>query len=398
MEAMKIVVLVGDGMGDYPVASLGNRTPLQAAEATAMRHIAAAGRLYNVITVPEGLPPGSDVCNMGLLGYDARENYTGRAPIEAAGAAIPMDPEDVAYRCNLVTIQDGRMLDYSAGHITTEEGCALVHDVGQSIAGEGQRFYPGVSYRHLLIWRHGPEEMITQPPHEISDRLIAPHLPAGSRQSEVRDLMERSIEPLSGHPVNRARRANGHHPATQFWLWGQGRAMQLQSFKERYGLTGGVVTAVDLVRGLGRLAGLETPFVEGATGFIDTNYAGKVAAAIDLLKRHNFAYVHIEAPDECGHLGDAALKTRAITDFDKKVVGPMWRYLEASGEPYRLILAMDHRTPVSKKGHTCDPVPLAVLDGPVGTATAEAPFDETSTAHQTTVFSASLMRDLLSQK
>jgi len=383
-------------MGDYPVDALGGRTPLQAADAPAMRRIAARSRLYRICTVPDGLPPGSDVCNMGLLGYDARENYTGRAAIEAAGAGIPMEANDVAYRCNLVTIQDSRMRDYSAGHITTEEGCALIEDVGQAVAGENHRFYPGVSYRHLLIWRNGPEEMETHPPHEIADQLVEPYLPAGPRQDEVRALMEATIPLMSKHAVNRQRREQGLNTATQFWLWGQGRAMQLESFATRYGLTGGVVTAVDLVRGLGCLAGLETPRVEGATGFIDTNYAGKVDAAIDILARHPFAYVHIEAPDECGHLGDAALKTRAITDFDHNVVAPVWRHLESMGEPYRLIIAMDHRTPVSKKGHTKDPVPLAVLDGPVGHVTEQSDFDEFSVENEPALFSTDLMRHLLS--
>ena len=373
---MKKIILVGDGMGDYPIEALGNQTPLQAADIPNIRRIAARGQLHQVKTVPVGLPPGSDVCNMSLLGYNAAGNYTGRAPIEAAGAGITLHPHDVAFRCNLVTIQDGRMIDYSAGHISSEEGDVLIRDIAAALQDEGMTFYPGVSYRHLLIWRDGPADLTAMPPHEISDQLVEPHLPTGDRQGAVRDLMEASKRVLANHPVNLARLAAGKNPATQLWLWGQGRALTLPSFQSLYGLSGGVVTAVDLVRGLGLLAGLEAPLVEGATGFIDTNYAGKVEAAKRLLSQHDFVYVHIEAPDECGHMGDAELKKRAITDFDREVVGPLWAYAESLGEPYRLIVAMDHRTPIARRGHTEEPVPMAVLEGPVGVVTQETAFDE----------------------
>jgi 2,3-bisphosphoglycerate-independent phosphoglycerate mutase len=373
---MKKIILVGDGMGDYPVESLGNKTPLQAADIPNIRRIAARGHLHQINTVPAGLPPGSDVCNMGLMGYDATDRYTGRAPIEAAGAGIALHPDDVAFRCNLVTIQDGKMIDYSAGHISSEEGDILIRDIAAALQDEGKTFYPGVSYRHLLVWRNGPADLCALPPHEISDQPVEPHLPAGDRQAEVRELMEASKRVLANHPVNQARIAAGKKPATQLWLWGQGRALTLPTFQALYNLSGGVVSAVDLVRGLGLLAGLAAPLVEGATGFVDTNYAGKVDAAKRILAEHDFVYVHIEAPDECGHMGDAELKTMAISDFDRKVVGPLWAYAESLGEPYRLIIAMDHRTPIARRGHTEETVPLAVLEGPVGTVTEEAAFDE----------------------
>ena len=375
---MKYLLLVGDGMGDYPVDALDGRTPLQAARIPAMRRIAARGALHNVRTVPDGLPPGSDVCNMGLLGYNAAEKYTGRAPIEAAGAGIPMEADDVAFRCNLVTIRDGRMIDYSAGHITSEEGDQIIRDLAKELEDIDRRFHPGISYRHLLIWRNGPADLRSQPPHDISGKEISSYLPSGERQDEVRTLMDQSKQILAQHPVNKARRSAGQEPATQIWLWGQGRALTLPTFQELYGLTGGVITAVDLVRGLGLLAGLEVPVVEGATGFVDTNYDGKVAAAIDLIDRTDFVYVHVEAPDECGHMGDAPLKTRAIEDFDRRVVAPLWAHMEQRGEPYRLILAMDHRTPVALRGHTTESVPLVILDGPVGEAMEERPFDESA--------------------
>jgi 2,3-bisphosphoglycerate-independent phosphoglycerate mutase len=373
---MKYVILCGDGMGDYPVPQLGERTILQAADIPHMRRIAAAGRVRMVQTVPDELPPGSDVANLGLLGYDARRNYTGRAPIEAAGAGVPMSPADVAYRCNLVTVSDGAMDDYSAGHISTEEAHAIVRDLDAKLGRKGLKFHGGVQYRHLLIWRDGPIDLRTQPPHDIAGQPVPQHLPAGKRQDEVRALMEKSKEILRDHPVNRARIAAGKKPATQIWLWGQGRAMTLDPFSRKFGRSGGVISAVDLVRGIGLLAGLEAPKVPGATGFLDTNYEGKVGAALALLDRGDFAYLHVEAPDECGHIGDFSKKKQAIEDFDRRVVGPVWQALEKRGEAYRLVVAMDHRTPVSVRGHTREPVPMAVLDGPVGVVSREAPFDE----------------------
>lgn len=363
-------------MGDYPCPALENMTPLQAAIAPNMRKIAAAGDLLMAQTVPEGFPPGSDVANLGLLGYDAREHYTGRAPIEAAGARLPLNPSDVAIRCNLVTVQDGRMIDYSAGHISTEEGCALIQAVQETLGGEGMTFHPGVQYRHLLVWDQGPSAPATQPPHDIADQEIGPHLPSGDRAEEMIALMEASKEVLANHPVNQKRIAEGKSPATQIWLWGQGPALQLSTYQDLYQLSGTVVTAVDLVRGIGVLAGLDTPVVEGANAWIDTNYKGKVEAGLSALNTQDFLYLHIEAPDECGHCGNPELKTKAISLFDERVVGPVWREMEKRGAPYRLLVTMDHRTPCELKGHSPEPVPLAVLNGPVGEVSAETDFDE----------------------
>lgn len=373
---MKTIVLVGDGMGDRPCPVLGNRTPLQAADIPHMRRIAAAGRLFLADTVPEGLPPGSDVANLGLLGYDARAHYSGRAPIEAAGAGLKLGPRDVAVRCNLVNIVDGVMVDYSSGHISNEDATPLVEALQEELGRDELAFHTGVQYRHLVVWENGPASPVTQPPHDILGQSIAPHLPKGERAEAFLELMEASKAVLAGHPVNRARRERGETPVTQIWLWGQGPALQLPSYPEQYGLTGTVITAVDLVRGLGVLAGLDTPRVPGATGWIDTNYAGKVEAALRGLETRDFAYIHVEAPDECGHVGDAELKTRAIADFDAQVVGPVLRAMEARGEPYRLLVTMDHRTPVEIRGHSAEPVPLAVLEGPAGELTEETPFDE----------------------
>ncbi|HMP73156.1 MAG TPA: cofactor-independent phosphoglycerate mutase [Kiritimatiellia bacterium] len=373
---MKLVYLVGDGMGDNPVDSLGGKTILQAANIPTMRKLAAAGTTVLVDTVPITLAPGSDVANLSLLGYDPSENYTGRAPIEAAGAGIPLQPDDVAVRCNLVTVRDGRMDDYSAGHISTEDAHALIATLQKHLGNDHIHFHGGISYRHLIVWKNGPTDVNTQPPHDISGQRIDEHLPSGPDRAALIDLMERSKTILADHPVNRARIARGEAPATQIWLWGQGRAMTLPSYQKKFGRTGAIISAVDLVRGLGILAGLDAPRIPGATGFLDTNYQGKVDAALQTLEHHNFAYLHIEAPDECGHMGDAALKKQAVEDFEANVVLPVWQALEARGEPYRIILAMDHRTPVATRAHTRDPVPVSVIDGPTGPLNREAPFDE----------------------
>jgi 2,3-bisphosphoglycerate-independent phosphoglycerate mutase len=373
---MKYIVIVGDGMGDYPVPVLGNRTILQAADMPTIRKLAAAGRIDMVQTVPDALPPGSDVANLSLLGYNPLDAYTGRAPIEAAGAGIPLQPDDVAMRCNLVHVANEQMTDYSAGHISTAEAHELIAAIQEKLGRDGLRFHGGVSYRHLIVWKNGPVEVTTQPPHDIADRPIADYLPKGARAAELQALMDASREILADHPVNRARIARGERPATQIWLWGQGRALHIPSYREKFGLSGGIISAVDLVRGLGVLAGLNAPRIPGATGFIDTNFEGKVEAAFRELETGNFVYIHIEAPDECGHMGDPLKKKLAVELLDRRVVEPVWKRLEQQGEKYRLILAMDHRTPVSLRGHSREPVPIAVIDGPTGPLTREAAFDE----------------------
>lgn len=374
----KYVILVGDGMGDYPCPELGNKSPLQAANCPNMREAAAAGTVQMIQTVPEGMEPGSDVANLSLLGYNPADNYTGRAPIEAAGAAIPLQATDVALRCNLVTLSDdGKMEDYSAGHISSEDGAAIIADIQKVLGNDAFNFKPGISYRHLLIWDRGSVELSSTPPHDIAGRPWREYLPKGEAAEPLRDLMKHSMDVLKDHPVNLARRARGEKEVTSIWLWGQGHSMQLPPYSERFGLSGGIVSAVDLIRGIGLLAGLEAPVIEGATGFIDTNFEGKVECALNMLQNGNFAYVHIEAPDECGHMGDAHKKTEAIELFDTKVVGPIHRELETRGDPYRMIIAMDHRTPVSTRGHSAEPVPMLYLDGPHGPLSGEADFDET---------------------
>ncbi len=373
---MKIAVLIGDGMGDYPLKQLGGKTPLQFANIPNIRRIAAVGTVRLMTTVPNGLAPGSDVANLSIMGFDPRRYYTGRAPIEAAGAGLDLADEDVAFRCNLITVAKDLIQDHSAGHITTPEARRIVEDLDKHLGRNGLRFFPGTSYRHLVIWNKGPADLATTPPHDVLGQPVSKHLPAGKRQAEVWKLMEASQAILAKHPVNLARRKAGQAEATQIWLWGQGKRASLPSYREAFGLDGGVVTAVDLVRGIGRLAGLEAPEVPGATGFLDTRYESKVQAALDILRRKNFVFVHVEAPDECSHMGDLLKKIGAIEAFDRQVVGPMLNGLQSLGRPYRLIIGTDHCTPVSVRNHTTDPVPLVVMEGPVKMALAEKPFDE----------------------
>jgi len=373
---MKIVVLIGDGMGDYPLQELGGKTPLQAAAIPNIRAIAGSGTVRLVNTIPEGMSPGSDVANLSIMGFDPRKYYTGRAPIEAAGAGIAMGPRDVAFRCNLIAVEAERIKDHSSGHITTGEALPIIATLNERLGRPGLAFHVSAGYRHLLIWDNGPCELATTPPHDVLGQLAAKNMPEGARQDEVWGLMEASKPIIAAHPVSAARRKAGKTAPTQIWLWGQGRRTTLPSYREMFGLTGSVISAVDLVRGIGKLAGLGAEIVPGATGFLDTNYAGKVKAALNVLGHDDFVFVHVEAPDECGHMGDLKLKLEATEAFDREVVGPVWRDLEAARRPYRLIIATDHRTPVAVRNHTAEPVPVAVLNGPVTDAGRAAPFDE----------------------
>lgn len=373
---MKTAVLIGDGMGDYPLAELGGKTPLQYANIPNIRAVAAVSVCHLVTTIPDGMPPGSDVANLSIMGFDPRKYYSGRAPIEAAGAGIVLQPNQVAFRCNLITVENELIKDHSAGHITTAEARQLVEALQKKLERPGLRFVTGTSYRHLVIWDDGPEQLTTTPPHDVLEQPADKHLPKGKRQAEVLQLMEASKAILAEHPVNKARRAAGKRTATQIWLWGQGRRTFLPSFQELYHMTGAVISAVDLVKGIGRLAGLDAINVPGATGFIDTNYAGKVKAALEVLEKKDFVFVHVEAPDECGHMGDRQLKIEAIEAFDREIVGPILTKLQEMGQPYRLIIGTDHRTPLSVRNHTAEPVPIVMLEGPMKAGGGEKPFDE----------------------
>ncbi|MDD2754888.1 MAG: cofactor-independent phosphoglycerate mutase [Methanothrix sp.] len=354
---MKLVVLLGDGMADLPLAQLQGKTPLQAAKKPNMDLLAKRGRSGLAQTVPEGFPPGSDVANLSVMGYSPSRHYSGRAPLEAAAMGVVLAEGDIAFRCNFVTIVDGIMQDYSAGHITTEEGRELIEAL-QPLMPQ-RRLYAGVSYRNLLVLQAGAKAICT-PPHDISDQPVADHLPRGPDAELLIRLMDAARPVLAGHPVNEKRIAAGKRPANAIWLWGQGPAPAMPSFAEKYGLLGAMISAVDLLKGIGKYAGLEVIDVAGATGNIDTNYEGKVQAALQALKRLDFVYLHVEAPDEMGHEGNTELKVKAIELFDEQVVGPMVEGLDKSGEDWRVLLLPDHATPIAIKTHSRDPVPFTI--------------------------------------
>jgi len=352
---MKHIILVGDGMADDPQLSLGGKTPLEVALTPNMDRIAERGRVGRVLTVPAGLPPGSDVANLSLLGYDAAANYQGRGPIEAASIGAELAPDDTAFRCNLVTLGGGLMADYSAGHITTDESRPILLELEAALGTKRVRFVPGVSYRHLLIIRDFPTGLDCTPPHDISGREWAPHLPKGPGRELILELMEKARPVVASNEINRNRAT----PATDIWPWGQGRAMKLRTLDQRFGLKGSVISAVDLVRGLGILAGLKVRLVPGATGYLGTNYAGKVAAAKDALAEEDFVYLHVEAPDETSHEGDLSKKIQAIEEFDRHVVGEILAW-EEHVPRVRILVAPDHATKLLTKTHAGDPVPYVV--------------------------------------
>ncbi|OPY49687.1 MAG: 2,3-bisphosphoglycerate-independent phosphoglycerate mutase 1 [Methanosaeta sp. PtaU1.Bin112] len=354
---MKLVILLGDGMADRPLEALQGKTPLQAAKKPNMDRLARLGRSGQALTVPEGFPPGSDVANLSVMGYAPGHYYSGRAPLEAAAMGVALGKADIAFRCNFVTIVEGVMQDYSAGHISTEEGRELIEAL-KPLMPE-QRIYAGVSYRNLLVLKAGAKAICT-PPHDISDQPIAGHLPRGPDAELLTRLMDAARPILAAHPVNARRAAAGKRPANAIWLWGQGPAPAMPSFAERFGKKGAMISAVDLLKGIGRYAGLQVIDVPGATGNIDTNYEGKVQAALEALKSCDFVYLHIEAPDEAGHEGNIDLKVKAIELFDERVVGPVIEGLERSGEEWRVLLLPDHATPISIKTHSCDPVPFTI--------------------------------------
>lgn len=378
---MKYIVLLGDGMPDEGIESLGGKTPLEFARTPMMDFMAKRGRLGVARTIPEGYPPGSDVANLSVFGYDPRVCYTGRSPLEAASMGVALGPDDVAFRLNLVNLarRDGTtvMGDYSSGHISTEEGRELLATLGRELGNAEFEFHPGVSYRHLLVWRHGKEKLQLTPPHDITGRCIDDYLPKGDGAGVLLDLMQRSQAILEGHPLHRKRREAGLTPANFIWLWGQGKAPRMETYREKFGLTGAVISAVDLVRGIGVYAGLEVVKVPGATGYLDTNYEGKVEAALSALERTDFVYLHVEAPDESSHSGSIENKIRAIEDFDAKVVGPILEGMKKFGS-YRILCTPDHPTPLRLMTHTAEPVPFIIYGGEDAVNDSVAGYDENS--------------------
>lgn len=363
---MKYALIIPDGAADEPIDEFSGKTVLEAADIPNLDRLARTGRVGSVQTVPAGLTPGSDVAIMSVLGYDPGANYTGRAPIEAAAMGIETRPDEIVFRCNFVTIVDGVMEDFSAGHISTAEAARLIEHLNRTIGGEHVRFHPGVSYRHIMVT--APAKMFdgleTSPPHAIMGQSIEEHLPTGPGSQVPCSLMARSAELLAGHEVNRVRREDGKLPANHIWLWGQGQKPTLQSFREAYGLNGAVITAVDLVRGLGKLVGFSIIDVPTATGYLDTDYAGKARAACHALDEVDFVAVHVEAPDEAGHNGDAKAKKLAVERIDRDIIGPVVEKLRQF-EQWRIIVLPDHPTPVALRNHTGQPVPFVMAGSDV---------------------------------
>ncbi len=371
---MKYIILLGDGMADRPCKDLGGKTCLQAAKTPNLDRLATLGQVGMVHTIPEGLPPGSDVANLTVMGYDPRKYYSGRSPLEAASIGVELGPDDVAFRCNLVTLRitGGKsspsgavrraiMEDFSAGHISTEEGRLLIEEIDGKLGSDRIRFYPGVSYRHLMVWKGGKDKIECTPPHDIQDKSIQDYLPCGEGDDIINTLMEESIDLLAAHPVNKTRLENGKRQANSIWLWGQGRRPKMPTFKEKYGMEGAMISAVDLTKGIGIYAGFDVISVPGATGWIDTNYVGKAEHALWALKTKDFVYVHVEAPDEAGHAGDLEKKIKAIEDFDEFLVGNIIHGMKQFDE-YRILALPDHPTPIELRTHSSEPVPFILYD------------------------------------
>ncbi len=375
---VKTIILLGDGMADEPVGELGGKTPLEVAHIPVMDSLASRGELGMARTVKKGFPPGSDVANMAVLGLDPSTCYTGRAPIEAVSMGVDLRADDTAFRINLVTIssRDGRhvMEDYCSAHISTEEARVLIEDL-RAIVDDKPAIvmYPGIEYRHLMVINgYDRPGLRTTPPHDITGEFIEEYLP---NDPQLVDIIHRSMSLLEDHPVNRSRRERGTRPATSLWPWGEGKAMQVPTLLDEHGVSGAMISAVDLLKGLGKLRGMEVIDVPGATGWIDTNYEGKAEAAVGALKRHDLVYVHVEAPDEAGHGGFIDKKIKAIEDFDTRIVGHILSRMEAGGTPFRMLVMPDHPTPICKKTHTDDPVPFIIYDS-AGRSVHERRFTE----------------------
>ena len=358
---MKYVVLLGDGMADYPLDELNGLTPLQAADTPNMDLAASNGQCGLAITIPPDMPPGSDVANLSILGYDPGKYYSGRGPLEAASIGVQLGPDDIAFRCNLITETDGMITDYSAGHITTEEARELIRLVDEKLGSNTVKFHPGISYRHLLVLSNSQcQDVHCTPPHDQVGGKVEDFLPIGKGSELLIQLINDSRPILEANHINKMRAQNSKNMGNMIWPWAQGRAPTMPTLKEMYGLEGSMISAVDLLKGLGVYAGLEVIDVPGATGYLDTNYQGKAEAAIQALRSGDFVYVHVEAADEAAHIGDLDAKIKAIEDFDHKIVGPILKGLSAF-EEYKVLIMPDHRTPIKLRTHTHDPVPFVVL-------------------------------------
>ncbi len=354
---MKFIVLVGDGMADYPIQELGGMTPLQAANIPNMDFIAKHGRCGVARTVPDNMPAGSDVANLSIMGYDPARYYSGRGPLEAASIGVNLKKKDIAFRCNLITVKDGNIADYSAGHISSDEARILIESVDSEL-GNSCKFHAGVSYRHLLVMERG-EKTQCIPPHDVVGQSVEDVLPRGDDAEILIDLIRASRDILEANEVNRKRMKDGKAPANLIWPWGQGKAPSMPFFRDSFGVSGSIISAVDLLKGIGKYAGLNIIEVPGATGYLDTNFSGKAAYALKSLEERDFVLVHVEAPDEAGHIGNIEAKIKAIEDFDEKVVGGILNEAGGFGD-YCMMVMPDHPTPISVRTHTREPVPFAI--------------------------------------
>jgi 2,3-bisphosphoglycerate-independent phosphoglycerate mutase len=357
---MKYALILPDGAADEPVAELDGQTPLAAARTPHLDWISTNGRQGTVVTVPDGFAPGTDVATLSVLGYDPRKFYTGRAPLEAVAMGVELGPADLVFRCNLVTVVDGLMADFSAGHISDSEGARIIEDLNEHLAGAGVRFRAGRSYRHLMVVEGGADLRVEcTPPHDIPDLPVGNYLPRGRDADRIRSIMDRAAALLAEHEVNEVRRDLGENPATGIWLWGQGRPTAMPSFQERFGVVGATIAAVDVIRGLARCVGFELIDVAGATGYLDTNYRGKGDAAVAALDDFDFVVVHVEAADEAGHNGDLAAKIEALERIDEHIVGPVLARVRAF-DHWKIMAAPDHPTPVGRRIHTATPPPFCI--------------------------------------
>ena len=366
---MKYLVMLCDGMADYPIDALDGKTPLVAAETPCMDKLAETAKVGLVKTVADGMKPGSDVANLSVLGYDPKIYYTGRSPLEAGSIGIDMKKTDVSLRCNLVTVtdepeySDKTIVDYCADDISTEEAAILIKYLAENLDNDEFKFYSGVSYRHCLIWNNGTLDIGTiTPPHDITGKPVKNYVPAHPNAAKLYDLMKKSYDLLKDHPVNKAREERGLRPANSIWLWGEGVRANLDDFKGKYGLNGSMISAVDLLKGIGKFSNMRVVNVEGATGYIDTNFEGKAKAAIDEFKNgQDFVYIHVEAPDECGHRNEMENKVKSISLIDKLILTPVVAELEKMGD-FKVLVTPDHATPLSLRTHTNDPIPFFIYD------------------------------------
>ncbi len=366
---MKYIVVLGDGMADYKVDELGGKTPLEAANKPNIDYMCAHGEIGLVKNVPESLSPGSDVANLSAFGYDPFTYYSGRSPLEAVSMGIDIKDTDIIFRCNIVTVSDEenyldkRIIDHSSDEITTEEAREIMKTVAEAFDNEFLKFYPGISYRHALVWDKGPYDFKLTPPHDILEQNLAQYMPKGEGSDILAEMTVKSYELLKDHPVNIKRMERGLNPANSIWIWGEGKKPALSSFKDKYGISGSVISAVDLIKGIAICAGLESIDVEGATGNVHTNFKGKADAAIKALEDgSDFVYIHLEAPDECGHRHEIENKVKSIELIDEKVVGYIKDNLDSKGIDYKMLILPDHPTPLALRTHTRDAVPYIIYD------------------------------------